>query len=250
MIKDKSQQKLDLEKIISYPSWREMLMDLVIKEDFEPWDIDIGAITSKYIEQIKEMKTLELQIPANLILAASILLRLKSKALIFEEEVQVEVDETFVDDEGPVEIPMLELRTRIPPKRRISLDELLEAVEEVFKEEQQRIEKQKKIEIPKKMIINLPEITIDEQIKEIKERMNNLKDEKNMVLFSHLIKDKTPNEKVFALLPLLYLQQKQDISLIQEKLFGEIIIYVNFNNIKDETDVVKENAKLRKGKNN
>ncbi|MCC7552048.1 segregation/condensation protein A [Candidatus Micrarchaeota archaeon] len=237
MVKDKAQTKLDLEKMVSYPSWREMLMDLVVEEEFDPWDIDISAITSKYIQQIKEMKTLELQIPANLILAASILLKLKSKDLVFEEEVQIEVDETFVDEEeGPIEIPMLELRTRIPPKRRVSLEELVEAVEEVFKEEQNRIEKQSKIEIPKKMILQLPEITIDEQINEVKQRMLNLKDEKGMVLFSNLIKNKTPNEKVFALLPLLYLQQKHEVFLIQEKLFGEIIIHVNFNKLKELDD--------------
>jgi len=237
MVKDKAQTKLDLEKMVSYPSWREMLMDLVAEEEFDPWDIDISAITSKYIQQIKEMKTLELQIPANLILAASILLKLKSKDLVFEEEVQIEVDETFVDEEeGPIEIPMLELRTRIPPKRRVSLEELVEAVEEVFKEEQNRIEKQSKIEIPKKMILQLPEITIDEQINEVKQRMLNLKDEKGMVLFSNLIKNKTPNEKVFALLPLLYLQQKHEVFLIQEKLFGEIIIHVNFNKLKELDD--------------
>jgi segregation and condensation protein A len=237
MVKDKAQTKLDLEKMVSYPSWREMLMDLVVEEEFDPWDIDISAITSKYIQQIKEMKTLELQIPANLILAASILLKLKSKDLVFEEEVQIEVDETFVDEEeGPIEIPMLELRTRIPPKRRVSLEELVEAVEEVFKEEQNRIEKQSKIEIPKKMILQLPEITIDEQINEVKQRMLNLKDETGMVLFSNLIKNKTPNEKVFALLPLLYLQQKHEVFLIQEKLFGEIIIHVNFNKLKELDD--------------
>ncbi len=210
-------------------------MDLVVKEDFDPWNIDISEITSRYIKQVREMKTMELQIPANLILAASILLRLKSKALVFEEEIQVEVDETFVDeDEGPIDIPMLELRTRIPPKRRVSLDELLEAVEDVFKEEKERSENQKKIEIPRKMIIQLPKITIDEQINEIKERMIELKDEKDLILFSNLIKDKSPNEKVFALLPLLYLQQKHKVFLIQEKLFGEIIIHVNFNKVKDE----------------
>jgi len=235
MDKNSTQQKLDLEKIISYPTWREMLMDLVVKEDFDPWNIDISEITSRYIKQVREMKTMELQIPANLILAASILLRLKSKALVFEEEIQVEVDETFVDeDEGPIDIPMLELRTRIPPKRRVSLDELLEAVEDVFKEEKERSENQKKIEIPRKMIIQLPKITIDEQINEIKERMIELKDEKDLILFSNLIKDKSPNEKVFALLPLLYLQQKHKVFLIQEKLFGEIIIHVNFNKVKDE----------------
>lgn len=249
MGRDKAQKKLDLEKMVSYPTWREMLMDLVVEEEFDPWDIDISAITSKYIQQVKEMKTLELQIPANLVLAASILLRLKSKALVFEEEVQVEVDETFVDeDDGPIEIPMLELRTRIPPKRRVSLEELVEAVEEVFKEEQERVQKQNKIEIPKKMIIELPEITIDQQINEIKQRMLDLKDKKDMLLFSNLIKDKTPDEQVFVLLPLLYLQQKHDVSLIQERLFGEIIIHVNFNKLEDEED--KHGKELRKAENN
>lgn len=242
-------QKLNLEKIVTYPTWREMLMDLIIKEDFDPWDIDISAITSKYIKQIKEMKTLELQIPANLILAASILLRLKSKSLVFEEEIQEEVDETYLDEDGePVEIPMLELRTRIPPKRRISLEELLEAMEEVFKEEKQRAERQKKIEIPRKMVIEMPEISMDEQIEKIEKKMNKLKDKKELVLFSALIENDSAEQKIFILLPLLYLQQKGNISLLQEKLFGEIIIHLNKEKNKKEKTKKEEKTKKNKKK--
>jgi len=215
---------LDLERIVTYPTWREMLMDIMLKENIDPWDIDIGKITTSYINKIKEMQTLELHIPANIILAAAILLRLKSNTLVFEEEVQEVVEETYIDDE-PIDIPVLELRTRLPPKRRVTWGELLRALEEAFEEERARaLRRARRSVVPVKVNIKLPEVSIDDQIKDVKERISNTLDDTGMTTFSALLKKDTPEEKVYVFLPLLYMYQKGELVLLQETLFGEIIV--------------------------
>ncbi len=54
----------------------------------DPWNIDIVDLTEKYIERLREMKELDLRISARAILAASILVRMKSEALLYSDEEQ------------------------------------------------------------------------------------------------------------------------------------------------------------------
>ena len=139
---EEKETKVDLEQLVAQPTWREMLLDLVVSEKLDPWNIDLVDIASRYLERVRKLQKLDLRVPANLILAASILLRFKSDALRFEEEEQVVEQQTFIDEaQAPVEIPMLSLRTRIPRKRKVTLNELMSALEEVFEEQRKRQEK-------------------------------------------------------------------------------------------------------------
>jgi len=226
-----SQEDMKLEKIVELPTWREMLLDLVATQKLDPWNIDIAEITGSYIERIRKMEMLDLRIPANLILAAAILVRFKSDALRFEEEAQEAVEETYVEeDSAPETIPVLELRTRIPPKRMITLDELLLAMEKVFEEQKKREEKAQKIEIPSVINIELPEFNIEERMGEIYERVIEEKDSEGLATFSSLLRERTAEEIIMTLLPLLHLVQGGYLSIFQEKFFGEIFIRVRENN--------------------
>jgi len=218
-------KKLDLERLVAQPTWKEMLLDLVIKEHLDPWNIDIGVIATKYLERIRSMQMLDLHIPANLILAASILLRFKSDALKLEEEVQEVEPEMFIgEDQKPVEIPMLTLRTRIPPKRKVTLDELVQALEEVFEEQKRREELRKRPAIPEKIVLALPEFNIEQQTEEVYKRIKETADSEGLATFSSILKDDSAQGKVFTLLPLLFLAQAGKINIFQEKFFGEIFI--------------------------
>ncbi|MEM3416104.1 MAG: segregation/condensation protein A, partial [Candidatus Micrarchaeaceae archaeon] len=122
---------IDLEGLIREVTWKDILIDLVRKNKIDPWNIDIVEIVDKYIEEIKLMKILDLRMPANIILAASILLRFKSETIELEEEKVEAADET-----GTIQrqMPTYELvpRLRLPIKRRVTLQELLEALDEAM----------------------------------------------------------------------------------------------------------------------
>jgi segregation and condensation protein A len=220
-------EDVKLEKIVALPTWREMLLDLVAAKKLDPWNIDIVEITGSYIERINKMEMLDLRVPANLILAAAILVRFKASALRFEEEAQVVVEETYVEeDASPEVIPVLELKTRIPPKRMVTLDELLLAMEKVFDEQKKREEKAQKIEIPAVINIQLPEFNIEQRMAEVYQRVVQEKDSEGLATFSGIVRDNTPVEAVATLLPLLHLVQDRKLSIFQEKFFGEIFIRV------------------------
>ena len=234
-------EDLRLEKLVEFPTWREMLLDLVAAKRLDPWNIDIVEVTSGYIERIKKMEMLDLRVPANLILAAAILLRFKSDALRFEEEEQVVVQETYVDeDSSPEVIPVLELKTRIPPKRMVTLDELLLAMEKVFEDQKKREDKAAKIEIPSVINIQLPEFNIEQRMAEVYRRVNEEKDSEGLATFTSILNDKTPLGIITTLLPVLHLVQDRKLSIFQEKFFGEIFIRVREEGKKEGGTEAKE----------
>jgi len=229
-----SAEDVKLEKIVALPTWREMLLDLVATKKLDPWNIDIVEITTGYLDRIGKLEMMDLRVPANLILAAAILIRFKADALRFEEEAQEVVEETFVEEDSGTEvIPVLELKTRIPPKRMVTLDELLVAMERVFEDQKKREEKAAKIEIPAVINIQLPEFNIEQKMAEVYGRVLEQKDTEGLATFTSILAERTPLETVLTLLPLLHLVQDRKLSIFQEKFFGEIFIRVREDNEKE-----------------
>lgn len=222
-----SSEEMKLERIVSYPTWREMLLDLVAQKKLDPWNIDLVEITAGYLEKIRKMEMLDLRVPANLILAAAILLRFKSDALRFEEEEQVVEEQVYVEeDTEPAVIPVLELKARIPPKRMVTLDELLLAMDRVFEEQKKREEKAQQVIVPTVINIQLPQFNIEERMAEVYNRVLAEKDSEGLATFSNILEERTPVGIIGTLLPLLHLVQDRKLTLFQEKFFGEIFIRV------------------------
>lgn len=222
-----SVEDMKLERIVALPTWREMLLDLVATKRLDPWNIDIVEVASGYIERIRKMEMLDLRVPANLILAAAILIRFKSDALRFEEETQVVEEQTYVEEDAGTEvIPVLELKARIPPKRMVTLDELLLAMERVFDDQRKREEHAQKIEIPSVINIQLPEFNIEERMEDVYQRVVGQKDSEGLATFSSILKERTALEIITTLLPMLHLVQDGRLSIFQEQFFGEIFIRV------------------------
>lgn len=218
---------MKLERIVALPTWREMLLELVATKQLDPWNIDIVEIATGYLEKIKKMEMLDLRVPANLILAAAILLRFKSDALRFEEQTQVVEEQTYVEEDAePSVIPVLELKTRIPPTRMVTLDELLTAMEKVFDDQKKREEKAHKVEIPTVINIQLPEFNIEERMEKVYARIVEEKDSEGLSTFSAILPERTPVEMIGTLLPLLHLVQDRRVTIFQEQTFGEIFIRI------------------------
>lgn len=221
-------QNIDgIERLVEMPTWREVLLDLVKTEQFDPWNIDIGTITAAYIGRVKKMRSLELHVPSNIILAAAILLRLKSEMLQLESEEQVAESAVFVEGTPAeaVEVSMLQLRVRVPPRRAITLADVINALEEVIVLEKKREERAKE-RLPSVMEFEIPTYNIEKEMQETLEKARKLADSEGWLTFSQLVKEQNPEGVVFALLPVLHLVQEGDVHVAQEKIFGEIFIRI------------------------
>ncbi|MFH1056490.1 MAG: segregation/condensation protein A [Candidatus Micrarchaeota archaeon] len=207
---------MDLLEVVVQPTWKEFLIDLVQSEKMDPWDIDICAVADAYLTKVRELESLDLRIPANVILASSLLIRMKADALIWREE-----EEGYFIDETPLmiteELPQLIVKSNRPRSRRVTLHELVKAVESVMKEGRkvQRI-----IPAPIALNVQLPLKTIGQRISEVFEKAKALKDADNLVLFSELSEGNT----VENFIPMLHLMNSQKIDAWQDEVFGEIFL--------------------------
>lgn len=219
-------------------SWKSMIFDLVKKEGLNPWDIDVSQLAEKYIEKLKTLKEANLKVSGKVVLAASILLRIKSTKLVgddlneFDRLIAGDIsEEEFYDDlarelaegeEKPKEAINYELLPRLPQprKRKVSIFELVNALEKALEVKQRRILRRTPphIDAPGKTF------DIGKAINDLDLRIKGLINVKNQLKFTDLLTEKTNDEIVFTFLPLLHLSNEGHYSLKQDIHFGDIII--------------------------
>jgi segregation and condensation protein A len=217
---------IDLEDLVSNATWRELLFDLVESNKLDPWDIDIAKIVESYIAVVKEMRVLELHIPANIMLAASILLRMKSDSMGIFAEPEAEVEEPGMQQGRVIpEVPELVPRLRMQPRRKISLNELMDALNEAIKisskrevVERERFEPLANIAIGKE--------DIDDKIEAALGLVKSDVDREGVTTFARIAKgfDSMEGRLLDLFVPLLFLANMKKVMLMQEEFFDEIFI--------------------------
>jgi segregation and condensation protein A len=217
-------------------SWQAIIYDLINTEQLDPWDIDIMLLTNKYLEKIKEIEEANFFVSSKVLLAASLLLRIKSEILLNqhmkslddilfgkEEEKRYEQERIELDESIPGLIP----RTPLPRSKKVSLQELLAALGKAISTENRRIGKviiQKRREQEISISIPKKNFNIQDKIKEIYSKITDLfKQKEGRIAFSEL-HDKTNSEKIATFVPLLHLDYQQKLWLEQEEHFQEIWI--------------------------
>jgi len=216
-------ETFDLESFVKNATWRELLIELVEKNRLDPWSIDIAMITEKYIEAVRHMRFLDLSLPANIILAASILLRLKSNAInLFPEDDGVE--EGVREQRVAPDVPELVSRARLQPNRRVTLNELLVALDEAMHMVEKREYKLKLDSQP--VQLQIKDEDIDKKIEQVYAMIANEADGHNMATFTALSRNFNGVESVILdlFIPLLFLEHKSRVLLVQEDFFGEILV--------------------------
>ena len=63
-------------------SWQAIVYDLINSEQLDPWDIDLIVLTKRFFEKILELEEQDFYISSKVLLAASLLLRIKSELLL------------------------------------------------------------------------------------------------------------------------------------------------------------------------
>ncbi|MAE43362.1 hypothetical protein CMO93_06305 [Candidatus Woesearchaeota archaeon] len=221
-------------------TWQRLLYELVKTEQMNPWDIDVSMLTKKYIETIKKFKELDFRVSGKVLLAAAILLKVKSNRLLNEDlseldRLLTETEEDLSDDLGLEEVvpergdgekvPLIP-RTPQPRKRKVSIYDLVDALEKALEVKQRRVLNS----IPP-LSLKVPKKTRDvtEVIKEVYGKIKSFfyNSNKDKVMFSQLVPSKTKEDQVFTFIPLLHLTTQRKINIEQQEHFGEIEIMLN-----------------------
>jgi len=219
----------NLRDFVGNATWRELLVELVATDKLDPWNIDISKIVDSYIGVIKKMKVLDLHVPANIILAASILLRMKSETFkVFdipepvEESIELPGEPRIIPEVQPL-VP----RLRLQPNKRVTLYELMSALDEVMKLKEKRELFIQAASTPVQFYIDKEDI--DQKIELIYNMVQDHSDKTGMTTFAYLSNNFDHSEKILLdlFIPLLFLAHKQRIIIMQERFFDEILIKLN-----------------------
>ncbi len=219
-----SASEFDIEALVTEATWKDVLVELVRKNELDPWDIDITDIVERYVGAVKRMKVLDLRVPANIILAAAILLRLKSELLQIEEQAQQEPGDGQEESARYVPPNGITLRMRLQPRRRVTLNELIAALEEAMKLREYKEQAAVPITVP----IHLEHTDIEADIASVFSLVKAHADSSRMVTYSTLCEvANKENSLVSVFVPLLFLASKAKVLLIQETFFGDIVVVLN-----------------------
>jgi segregation and condensation protein A len=218
------QRSLDLRELVKDATWRDVLMELVESNSVDPWNIDIEKIANEYVQTIKKMKVMDLHIPANMTLAASILLRMKSDTMVmFKEEVQEELDGISAARQIP-EVPELIPKFRLQPHKKVTLPELMDALDDAMRVTEQKAMVSSEMEAPLDFVVVKEDI--DEKIASAYKLISSNITREGVVEYSKLARMFSSERGAVSdlFIPLLFLTHRKEVDMEQEQFFGDIRI--------------------------
>ena len=225
-------------------NWKDVMYDLVRSEGMDPWNIDVSLLAEKFLVMLKELKQMDFRISGKMVLASSLLLKIKSDRLLLEDIagldnlINGQQEEEFLDDDG-FEFEQQDLqaffndqkkivpRTPQPRERKVSVFDLVDALEQALDQDikRQRVLSKHREEVEVKAPTRV--FDLSETMETIQEKLAKLfVKSKTRVFFDDLVPEESKEAKVYTFLPLLHLENQQKVGLNQEEHFGPIEVTV------------------------
>ena len=231
--------------------WQTILYDLIKTEQLDPWDIDLGILADKYVGIIQQLEDTNFFVSSKILLACSLLLRLKSEILINsyiqdlndalygrKDDKRYELERITIDEN---ELPILVPRTPMARHKKVTLKELMSALNSAINTENRRIKKDIRGRQAEKSMLNvMPKnnfVPLKVRVKSIFGIVQRHIDDGNSHMkFSHLAQSK--EEKLSSFVPMLHLSNNGEIFLRQPSHFEDIHMTLKIHN--DETKELEE----------
>lgn len=220
----------------------DLLLHLIKEQDIDIYDIKIEDITKQYLDYIKHMKELNLEIASEYLVMASELIEMKSKMLLpkkkekedddYEEDPREllierllaykrykEVTSEFKD----LELTRKMIFTREPDNlNRYAKEE--ESIEELgvadLIDAFNNLLKRKELDRPIATKITKKELSVAEKVNKIKNILRN----KKRINFEEVFEVSTKEEVIISFLSVLEMVKKDEILLTQDGNFKNIVI--------------------------
>lgn len=217
----------------------DLLLHLIKKDNIDIYDISLEKITNEYLEYIKKMEEMNLDIASEYLVMASELIEYKSRSLLrqkYEEEIEQdpkeelikrlvdykkykEVTETFRN----LENLRSDIYTKTPSNISeydeslkndglVSVDDLMEAFKKFLS--------RKEYEKPLNTKVTTKELSVSDRIIRIRDILKNKKE----VNFIELFDDFSKKYVVVTFLSILEMSKNNEIVIMQENNFENIII--------------------------
>ncbi|MFH1608319.1 MAG: segregation/condensation protein A [archaeon] len=230
--------------------WQEIIYDLINTEQLDPWDINITILTEKYLEKINNLEENDFFVSSKVLLAASLLLRIKSEILLNQyikdideilfgkkEKKQYPLERIELEEE----IPELIVKSPMPRFKKVTLKELIESLNKAITTENRRIKR----EIVHRNALRLTNFSMAKRRFNIKDKIKDFyarltihfeaNQKQTKISFEEFVSN-TKEERIISLSPLLHLEHQKKIWLEQQEHFGEIYIWLKKTFLKHNPD--------------
>jgi segregation and condensation protein A len=240
----------------------DLLLDLIRKQDIDIYDIPIAKITAQYLGYVENLKQLDVNVAAEFIYMASLLIHIKSKMLLprdpdlppdQQEDPREELVQRLLEHEKFKNAAQMLLQKQQIEEAVVSnpaLKEFKDAegteaelaadVVDLVRTFQQILERAKS-----RPVLQMDEetVTVGQMIEFFRRRL--LMEDRPIRLKRLLQHIQTRNALISSFLALLELVRLQAILLRQEKVFGDILIkkHAMFDTVMAEGNVVRDDWK-------
>ncbi|MBT6690362.1 segregation/condensation protein A [archaeon] len=215
-------------------SWQSIIYDLIKTEQLDPWDINLATLAEKYVATIQQLEEADFFISSKILLACSLLLRLKSEILINsyiqdlndalygkKDEKRYELERIEIDEN---DLPILSPKTPMARHKKVTLQELIKALDHAINTESRRIRKEiHGRQARKSMLTVMPKdnfIPLKVRIKSIFGIVKTHLNDNDHMKFHHMAQSK--EEQLASFVPILHLSNNGKIFLRQPKHFDHI----------------------------
>jgi segregation and condensation protein A len=239
----------------------DLLLDLIRKQDIDIYDIPIARITAQYLAYVEKIRELDVNVAADFIYMASVLIHIKSKMLLprdplavaGEEDPRAELVNRLLEHEkfkSAAQMLLQKQHIEDAVLSNPSLKEFMEAegtepeiaadVIDLVKTFQQVLER-----VRTRPVINVDEetVTVGQMIDYLRRRLS--LEDRPIRLKQLLMRVRSRQALVCMFLALLEMVRLQAIQVRQERLFGEIAVrkHVGFDAIMSEHAAVRDDWK-------
>ncbi len=245
-----------------YEGPMDLLLDLVRKQDIDIYDIPIARITAQYLAYVEKLRELDVNVAAEFIYMAAVLIHIKSKMLLprdpaiaseAQDDPRAELVNRLIEHEKfksaaqmLMQKQQIEDAVRSNPAIREFIDaegtepEMAADVIDLVKTFQQVIER-----VRSRPMIQVDEetVTVSQMIEYLRRRLS--LEERPLRLKQILQNVQSRQALVCMFLALLELVRLQAIQLRQERLFGEILLrkHSGFDAVMNEQAAVRDDWK-------
>jgi segregation and condensation protein A len=237
----------------------DLLLDLIRKQDIDIYDIPIAKITSQYLAYVEKIRDLDVNIAADFIYMAAVLIHIKSKMLLprdpmaapeEQEDPRSELVNRLLEHEkfkSAAQMLLQKQQIEDAVLSNPSLKEFMEAegtepeiaadVIDLVKTFQQVLER-----VRTRPVLNVNEeaVTVGQMIDYLRRRLS--LEDRPIRLKQLLMKVQSRQALVCMFLAMLELVRLQAIQVRQEKMFGEIAVrkHTHFEEIMNEQAAVRD----------
>ena len=240
--------------------WQSIIYELIRSKKIDPWDIDIQKFADEYIGTIEKLKRLNFRISGKVILAAALLLKIKTRHLGLDDFIMLTSDDDDGFEEGDFEIDedeymdpdeakimklsnhirhntkkkyLIQHKTVTPRSRKVTVMELMGALKKAIEVDRRREVRRTNVEDFEDVTIE-PDKIFEAKKERITDKINKIhsdvlklyKQTNSNVDFDELVGEVNHKDRVGMFLPVLHLANHGKINLLQEKSFDKIMLEV------------------------